>query len=407
MIALLSLAGAAEEEEVEKPWKANLHGDLKTFFTATIPYEHVLMPPDPTGQGVFDARLKLEAAWGDSLRLQVHQTATAITAASGAMTRTGVGLTAPEVVKLSWVATDQDLTFRGRVDRLSLAWSTPGFDLTVGRQPVTFGHAQVFTPLDLVNPFNPAFIDQEYKPGVDSLRADVYAGTASTLTLVAAYAGSWDREGLVTAVYGQSTVGVTDIGLFAGSVRGDAVFGTSVVTAVGPAGITGDGTVTLPAGGGDPFVRASLSGFFRPGPNTTIALEGYVQTLGATRPSDYLKTTVDPHFARSEIWLMGVGYAALAVSQQVTPTVTTSLALVANPLDPSAFVAPNLGWSVANNVDFVLGGFVGLGARPDDITLLDLIGPDGAPLSVDQLTYLNSEFGTYPGVIFAQAKIYY
>lgn len=401
-LLLATVALADEETEDSGAVTAELHGDLKTFFTATFPYEHVLMPEAPTGQGVFDARLKLEAGFGDHLKLQVHQTMTALTATSAmATTSTGVGLQAPEVLELSWTAFEDDLTLRGRVDRLSLAWSTPGFDLTVGRQPITFGHTNVFTPLDLVNPFNPAFIDQEYKPGVDAIRADVYAGFASQLTLAAAYAGSWDRDGLVVAAYGQSTVRVTDIGLFVGSVRGDTVFGTTVVTSIGAVGLTTDATFTLPADDQDPFVRAAVGAFFRPTTKTTITLEGYVQTLGATNTDDLLKTTLDPRFQRGELWLMGAGYVAVAVSQEISPMITGSAAAVVNPLDGSAFVAPNLAWSVANNVDVVLGGFVGLGKRPDDVELVDLLVP------IDQQTYLGSEFGTYPGVAFAQAKIYF
>lgn len=411
MIALALGVALAEDgaEEAEKKGSVEVHGDLKSFFTATVPYEHVLMPSDPSGQGVFDARLKLDAAWGDGFSFQFHQTATAITGATTTanVTQTGVGLTAPEVVDLSWVAFDEDLTFRGRVDRLALKWTLPGVDLTVGRQPITFGHANVFTPLDLVNPFNPAFIDQEYKPGVDALRVDIYAGFSSQLTLAAAYAGSWDRDGLVVAAYGQSTVRVTDIGLFVASVRGDAVFGTSIVTSVGAVGVTSDVALTLPAGDQDPFVRGTVGVLFRPTTTTTVTAEAYLQTLGATKPDDLLATTADPRFARGELWLMGVGYGSVAVVQEITSMVTGSVAVVANVLDPSAFVVPSLGWSVANNVELALGGYVGLGKRPDDVELTDLIGPDLQPLPASELTYLNSEFGTYPGVAFAQVRVYF
>lgn len=409
MIALV-LAGALAAETGEEPkGSVEIHGDLKSFFTASVPYEHALMPEAPSGQGVFDARLKLDAAWGEGLSFQFHQTATAITgsASQASVTQTGVGLTAPEVVDLSWVATDEDLVFRGRVDRLALKWSLPGVDLTVGRQPISFGHALVFTPLDLVNPFNPAFIDQEYKPGVDALRVDAYAGVSSQLTLAAAYAGSWDREGLVVAAYGQSTIRVTDLGLFVASVRGDAVFGTSVVSSVGPVGVTSDVALTLPADDRDPFVRGTLGVLFRPGANTTVTAEAYLQTLGSTKADGLLGTTADPRFQRGEVWLMGVGYLSVAVVQQITPMITGSVAVVGNVLDPSAFVAPSLGWSVASNVELALGGFVGIGARPDDVELTDLIGPDLQPLPASELTYLNSEFGTYPGVAFAQVRVYF
>lgn len=406
MIVLLSIAVAAED--ADRDWEARVSGDLKTFFTATLPYDHVLMPPDPTGQGIFDARLKLDAGFGEAFTLEAHQTMTALTASSVATgTSTGVGLQAPEAIRLSWTAFDEDLTLRGRIDRLSLRWTTDGFDLTVGRQPITFGHASVFTPLDLVNPFTPAVIDQEYKPGVDAVRADLYAGVASQLTLAAAYAGSWDPDGLVLAAYGQSTVRVTDVGLFVGAIRGDAVFGTSVVTSIGAVGVTSDVTLTLPAQEDvDPFVRGTLGAFFRPTTTTTVTLEAYVQTLGATKPDEMLAITADPRFQRGELWLMGVVYGAAAVSQEITPTLLVNVALIANPLDPSGFLAPSVSWSVDENVDVAIGGFVGVGARPDDIALTDLLGPNG-PLPPGELTYLNSEFGTYPGVVFTQARIYF
>lgn len=400
MIWLAAVTAAAEEPAQD--WNTRVSGDLKSFFTATLPYEHLLMPDAPTGQGIFDARLKLDAGFGDAFTFQAHQTVTALTASPGAATTsTGVGLQAPEAIDLSWTAFDDDLTVRGRVDRLSLKWSTNGFDLTVGRQPITFGHASVFTPLDLVNPFNPAVIDQEYKPGVDAVRADLYAGVASQLTLAGAYAGDWSRDGLVLALYGQSTIGVTDVGLFAASVQGDTVFGTTVVTSVGAVGVTSDVTLTLPADEADPFVRGTLGAFFRPTNTTTITVEGYVQTLGATSPDELLRTTADPRFVRGELWLMGALYGAAAVSQEITPTINANVALIANPLDPSGFIAPSIGWSVDDNVDVSLGGFVGLGARPDDLEPVDLLGDP------TQLTYLNSEFGTYPGVVFAQARIYF
>lgn len=403
ILALLATASGAEDA-----LEVDLNGDLKTFFTATLPYDHVLMPDNPSGQGVFDNRMKLSARWG-AWSFVAHHTTTALTATPSSLsfgTSTGVGLLAPEVVDLSWVAFDEDLTLRGRIDRLSIAWSPNGMDLTVGRQPISFGNAVIFTPLDLVNPFTPAVIDQEYKPGVDAVRVDLYAGVSSKLSLAAAYGGSWDRAGLIAAAYGQSTVGVTDLGVFAGSVRGDGVIGASIVTSLGGVGLISDITLTAPLGGGAMFVRGTLGVLWKPGPDTTITAEAYLQTLGSSDPDRYIAVASGPRFARSEVWLMGVGYGAIAVSHQITPTLMGSFATISNVLDPSAFLAPSVSWSVADNAVFSVGGFVGIGARPDDIELTDLIGPNG-PLPPEQLTYLNSEFGTYPSLLFLQSRLYF
>jgi hypothetical protein len=399
--AALADDGAALRDRVK------LNGDIKSFFTATVPYESPLFPDDPTGQGVADLRLKLRVDATDDLRFEVHHAATALTATSaGALggTSTGVGLQAPELVDLSWVATDADLTLRGRVDRLSARYTVGPATLTAGRQPVSFGAGLAFTPLDLVNPFTPAVIDQEYKPGVDALRADLYQGMSS-LTVVGAWAGDLSLRGTVLAAYGQTTVGVTDLGLFVGSVRGDAVVGTSVVSSVGAVGVHSDVALTLPEEGGDPFVRGVAGSVWRPAADTTLTGELYLQTLGAADPADYLSVATDPRFGRGELWLFGRAYGALSVAQQLTPLISGSAALIANIEDGSAFVAPSLSWNASDNTVVAAGGFVGLGKRPTTV-VGDVPLPDGQVLTTE-VPQLQSEFGTYPAVAFLQVRTYF
>jgi len=402
-------AFAADGDDDARPFSevVQLHGDVKTFFTATFPYDSPILPDDPTGQGVADGRLKLRIDATDDLRFEVHHATTAITASSLAGlggASTGVGLQAPEVVDLSWVAFDEDLTLRGRVDRLSARLTQGPLTMTVGRQPVSFGAGLAFTPLDLVNPFTPAVIDQEYKPGVDAARVDAYAGM-SQLTLVGAYAGDWSLPGTVLAAYGQTTVGVTDLGLFLGAVRGDGVIGTSVVTSVGPIGLHSDLSFTLREEGGDPFVRGVVGSLWRPGPDTTLGAEVYVQTLGGADPADYLTVAEDRRFGRSELWLFGRTYGSVTASHLLTPLVTLGGAIIMNVEDGSAFVAPTLGWSVANNTELGFGGFAGLGRRPT-VQTQAFTGPYGTPVEVD-VPELKSEFGTYPAVAFLQLKTYF
>ncbi len=382
--------------------EADLHGDLKSFFTATFPYDHPLMPPAPTGQGVVDGRIKLELTAGKRLRFRFHPTATALTPTPSMLgqTRTGVGLQAPEALPLTRVPFDDDLTLRTRIDRLSLGLSLPGLELVVGRQALSFGRSQIFTPLDLVGPFTPAFIDREYKPGVDAARADLYAGTSTALTLAAAYAGSWDLRGLHLLAQGQTTLGTTDVVLFLGAVQGDAVLGLSLAGTAGGTGLTADLALTLPADRA-PFFRGAAGLFGRPSARTTMVAELYVQTLGSTAPGRMLSITGDPRFRRGEIWLMGVLYGAVAVQQELRPTVRANLAALVNMLDPSIFASPSVVWSVGDGAELVGGAMLGLGKRPDPMELSDLLRPP------EELDVLNSEFGAYPGMAYLQVKTYF
>jgi hypothetical protein len=425
LLALLLAPLASAEPEPDKvTFRAT--GHAKGFFVALLPYDNPILPDRAQGTGAVDTRLNLSLRYGEWLELSAAHAITATVGDTGAggLTQTGVGAVAPEAVDLTWEAfgaapqCDDDepdceesptnLSVIGRTDRLQLKVSVPQFDLTLGRQPITFGSGLFFTPLDLVSPFSVATIDSEYKPGVDALRLDGYFGLGTRLTGVVAYTGSWDTDGLTAALYGQTLVGVTDLGLFYGWVRGDHVVGASMVTGVGPVGLHADAAVTVPTGheAEDPFFRGVFGVDGRPTPTTTLAGELYVQTVGSADPADLLVTLSSPRYQRGELWLGGLAYAGLSLSQEITPTLFGNLASFVNLTDGSVFLSPSLSWSVSNNADVAFGGFVGLGRRPEAQApeLTDDIDLEEALL---RAVGTRSEFGTYPANLFLQVRAYW
>ncbi len=430
MIALVAAAFALEIHDGER-LRVDAGGDLKTFMVASFPYEHLfLASPDcpnllewedciaPSGQGIADQRLKLEFRT-ERLAFKAHHSTTMLAPGTGAslLGTTGVGQRPAELVELSWTAWDESgLALRGRADWLSLSFRVPHLDLTLGRQPITFGRAFFFTPLDLVNPFNPTVIDQEYKPGVDALRIDGYWGMAGHATLVAAWTASpliafsddtptedeVDLDDVVLSAYGQGTVGVWDLGLFAGLVHRDRVLGLASYGSVRAVGLRGELTYTRPDDEDeDPFLRAVVGADWLPVSKVMLSSEVYVQTNGASSPSHYLGRYEEPRWTRGELWLAGRSYGALSASYELHPLVSTSLTVIANLEDPSALLAPGLSWSVSDEVGVSLTGFTGLGERPDDVDPLDLLDPD-----YDAGSSLNSEFGTMPAALFLSMRAY-
>lgn len=402
MIPLLLGAALAAEGE-GSAWRrladhSSLHGDLKSFFLGTFPYDLALLPNEPYGQAVMDGRLKLAVKSDEGLRFELHHALTASVGQASSLggAGAGVGLDAPEAVDLSWTGASGGLSVKGRVDRLVLSDRAPSVSFSLGRQPVSFGTGLFFTPLDLVNPFSPTTVDNEYKPGVDALRLDLYRGQSARLTTVAAYAGGWDLDGLVLAAAGQATVGVTDLLVFLGEVHDDEVFGLGAASSVGPVGLHGEATLTLPDDDADPFVRAVAGADYRPTGTTSLSGELYAQSWGQSDPDDYLLAYLDPRVARGELWAVGQVYAAVAVGQELTPLVQSSLAVIANLGDPSALVAPSLSWSVANNASLSAGAYLGLGPRPELAVLNGIAIPD-----------LQSEFGAVPVTVFVSMGSYF
>jgi hypothetical protein len=435
--ALLGLAlGAASPAlaDPERAVDASVHGDAKSFFFASFPYDHLLFVADPTdlsalddpqadpsGQALVDGRLKLEVdGWDGLLGLELHGTVTA--SAPGTFTSTGTGFVqtgqgTPQAVDLKGeLVTGGGMDAWTRIDRAALRLSVPHLDLTLGRQPVTLGRALFFTPLDLVGPFSPTVVDQEYKPGVDALRVDGYVGMATQFTAVAAYGapapGDWSLDHLVLAGMGQTTVGAFDLGLFAGSVHRDGVFGLSVAGSAGSVGLRTEGAVTLPseASGDDPYLRGIVGADYFFG-DVSLSGEVYYQGVGAASPDGYLVQATGDRYARGELWALGRWYSGLSVGWQAFPRLTGSLAVIANLADPSALVGPGLAWSVGENSSVVGGAYVGLGERPGDVTLQTLLsaglGPSSTEADFLAAIPVNSEFGLVPATAFVEWMAYF
>ena len=427
-------AGSPAWAEESTPLKVTVNGDVKSFFVATLPYENELyttlgiFPEAPTAQGILDGRLKLKAEAG-GVRLLAHHALTALTpAAALSTTQTGVGLTAPQLVDLTWQAWAPEdgetagadaMVLRGRTDRLALSTDAGPLTLSIGRQPISLGNGLAFTPMDLISPFFPTTVDQEYKPGVDAAVADLFFGMSTQISAIAAYvhpeplsdAEDWGVEGMAYALYAQHTFWRNDVGLLLGELRGDEVLGLTVASYAGPVGLHGDVTYTLPADDEEPFLRAVVGGLWMPRGGTTLSAEVYHQTLGVTEPADYLTQLSTARYTRGELWLAGRTYGAVTLGQEITPLIQGSLAVIANVAEPSALVAPGITVSVSDEVQLAVGGFAGVGERPDEGSLEDLLDPrTGALLEGAELNEamgLNSEFGFYPASAYVQLKAYF
>ncbi|MFH1467561.1 MAG: hypothetical protein ABIO70_24460 [Pseudomonadota bacterium] len=438
LAALLAPSPAAARTLVDaERWRFDLSGDLKTFSYAAFTFDwyvvpdddlaawgmepEPLMPEDPLAMGALDLRLKAGLEIGSHLSLDAQARTGASyasqTLSAGAISLGTAGTGRDEAVEMSWQPVDApDFGVEGRVDRLAARLSVPHLEVILGRQPVSFGSAWIFTPMDLVAPFSPTDIDTEYKPGVDAVRVDTYFGMAGQVSAVAAYAGDWSLDGTVLALHGGWTFGVTDVGLFAASNRAEPVCGVNAAGSIGTVGWHGEATVTLPEEE-DPFVRAVLGADHAWDFGLSAMGEVYLQTFGAADSGGYLEVYASERFARGEVWAAGRWYAAGSLSYEIDPLVHASAFAVVNLADPSAMLGPSLSWSAAENAELAAGAFVGLGRRPRDITvgMDDLFDEHGDPITDEDLLMENlldsadvgSEFGMVPTVGYVEVKLYF
>jgi len=263
-------------------------------------------------------------------------------------------------------------------------------------------------------------VDQEYKPGIDALRADAYFGISGQVTAVAAYAGDWDLEGSVLALHGKRAFGTTDMGLFLALNHAEPVVGLDMSGSIGTVAVRSEATMSFPEDEEEiPFARIALGGDYMFSFPLTLSGEIYAQTFGGADPSEYLALYDSERFARGEIWAVGRLYAGLALDYELTPLVHVNSSLVANLGDPSMLLGPGLSWSVADNAEVVAGAFFGLGQRPRDVELEleDFESADPAASEEEYEAWFEelltekidpgSEFGMVPAVAYLQMKMYF
>ena len=134
-----------------------------------------------------------------------------------------------------------------RLDRFWVGYTGEKAVVRFGRQALSWGNGLFFSPMDLINPFDPTTIDTEYKTGDDMLylqylrdsgddwqaavvfRRDLLSGDVdsdqSTVALkYHGFAGEQEYDVLVADSYGDTVIGVGGVRSIGGAIwRGDVV----------------------------------------------------------------------------------------------------------------------------------------------------------------------------------------
>ena len=237
--ALISLVGVIGALPAQATAATSVFEMRGKWFTAAVS----LPSGDALRQGAGDAALvdhnaDLRLMWqrdSGPLRVVVAHSTTAL---GGDSTRlgSGSGLVFEQtptdggnrLFDLTWQLADGgDARLLHRFDRLAVAYRTPRWGVAVGRQAVSWGAGLVFQPLDLLSPFAPTSVDQDYKAGDDLVlverlfesgadlqvlavgrRDDADGNAASVAAKFHGYAGEVEFEVMGARHWGEKVFGV-------------------------------------------------------------------------------------------------------------------------------------------------------------------------------------------------------
>lgn len=261
-----------------------------------------------------------------------------------------------------------------RLDRISIGYTSEKTVARFGRQALSWGNGLFYAPMDLVNPFDPAAVDTEYKAGDDMLylqylrdnghdvqgayvvrrslvSGDVESGQATAAIKYHGFLGEAEYDVLLAEHYGDTVLGVG-----AGKSVGGAVWRGDLVATRDD----GDTTFQLVTN-----LTYSWNWFDR---NMSGAVEYFYNGFGQ-RSDSYDPTSLAGNpglidrIARGELFSIGRHYLAGSVLIEMTPLWGLTPTVLANVSDPSGLFQLVSNYSLSDNMTLLGSINVPLGAK--------------------------------------------
>ena len=136
-----------------------------------------------------------------------------------------------------------------RLDRLWVGYSSEKTVARFGRQAITWGNGLFYAPMDLVNPFDPATIDTEYKAGDDMLYLQYLQDNGNDLQAAVVMrrdllSGDVESEQATISLKYHGFAGESEYDLLVAEHYDDIVVGIGGARSLGGAVLSGDVVVT-------------------------------------------------------------------------------------------------------------------------------------------------------------------
>ncbi len=234
-----------------------------------------------------------------------------------------------------------------RLDRLWVGYASEKAVVRFGRQALSWGNGLAYAPMDLVNPFDPASIDTEYKTGDDMLYAQYLQDSGNDVQFAWVLRrdpanGDVEQDQATIAVKYHGFAGPTEYNLLAAESYGDPVVGFGLGRDIGGAVWTMD--LVLTNTDLDTYAQLvtnlAYSWIWR-GKNMSGSVEYYYNGFGVPNGRyDPLTLGSRPDLlarvSRGELFTLARHYLAANVLVEMTPLWSLTPTLFLNAEDPSA-----------------------------------------------------------------------
>ena len=330
------LAGASSED---------LEADLRLDFSAN------------RGAWSFDAAYQLFTLYGDSIKYTRDLTTSLLVERLPGDDR--------RLFDLTDVIHDEGRTaVVHRLDRLRLGYTSEKTVLRMGRQALSWGNGLFYSPMDLVNPFDPAAIDTEFKSGDDMLYVQYLRDNGDDLQAAVVLGRNpvsrgVDSDQATTAFKYHGFAGESEYDVLIAESHGDTTLGVGGIRSLGGAVVRGDIVVTDTRIDTHLQLVANLSySWVWAGKNISGAVEYYYNGFGQQdQQYDVANLAGNPdlvnRLARAELFALGRHYVAGSITIEMSPLFVLSPTVLANTGDPSALLQFVTQYSLSDNMTFL------------------------------------------------------
>ena len=291
-----------------------------------------------------------------------------------------------------------------RLDRLWLGYTSEKAVARFGRQALSWGNGLFYSPMDLVNPFDPSAIDTEFKTGDDMLyvqylldNGDDVQGAAVLRHNPATRDIDADEATLAFKYHGFA--GETEYDLLVASSYNDTVAGLGAIRSVGGAVWRGDFVVSDTAD--DTYIQfvTNISYSWRWADRIISgAVEYYFNGFGQhDEQYDPLSLAANSNLLsrllRGELFTLGRNYLAGSITIEMSPLWILTPTLLANVDDNSGLFQLVTQYSLGDNMTLLASLNVALGANGTEFGGIRVGASD---------RYLSTDAG-----VFAQLAYYF
>jgi hypothetical protein len=251
-----------------------------------------------------------------------------------------------------------------RLDRLWVGYANDKTVVRLGRQAITWGNGLIFSPMDIVNPFDPTAIDTEYKSGDDMLYGQYLRDNGDDIQAAFVFrrdivSGDPDPDEGTAAVKYHGIAGDSEFDFLVARNYARTTLGIGGNRSIGGAVLRGDLVIADSSSGNKVQLVANLSHSWMWGSKNVSGVVEYYFTEYGLKDGNYdladllQNTDLLKRLARGESFTLGRHYIAGGVSIELTPLWVLTPNLFANLEDGSALLQVVSRNNLSQNVEFL------------------------------------------------------